>query len=185
MDISSFLFGLLGKRQRRICILTRWLSGSEPCVGGENVQSVFKNLFDCLLYAPIHFALFKDHCRVFNVVGMRIYYSWLTKDELAFIGQCFLNRWELFPKRQFSATSDDFFLMGMQSVIFPMEQRRELVRDVVLLTLTKKDMWYAREMLLYVVQQMLLHQWSDRFVYELHNALQGRFPMEQIMCYYP
>ena len=174
---ENFLFGLLGKRKRRILILARWH------IPGESIQEIVQTFFQTLLYEPIQISLFPDYFRVFPVNGLNIYYNWLTSQERAFIAKLYVERNEFFTDKNFYVNGN-FCLRGPK-LDFPLVYRRELVRDFVnllILKYSKEAPMLPRYVLVYVCQQMMLKKTVDRFILELHSALQGMFNLDLVHC---
>ncbi len=184
MEINLLLFGLLGKRKRRILILTRWLSQSNGSVVGNSIQETVSRFINLILYEPIRIHLLKDGFRIFDPPELVIYYNWLCSDELAIIKELYLNRLDHFKTRNFYV-NDTFHFYGTSTELeLPIENRRELVRDYIgLFYGLQKDRDFVNYVMLYVCQQLLLRKGGpDSFIVGLHHALQGRFELKNILC---
>lgn len=173
---------MLAKRKRRILILARW--HTQQCVPGTKINEIVQNFFEILLTQPIQISLYPEYFRIFPVNGLNIYYSWLFPSERAFIASLFKRRDEAFAERNFYM-NNSFVLRGgvLPKDTFPIEHRRELLRDFVnmfLLKFSKETL--SKYALVYVCQQMMLKTDVDRFVVELHSALQGRFDLNNLHC---
>lgn len=173
--MDNFLFKLLGKRKRRIYILAKW--HSSKCIEGERLEDVMKNFMHCILYNPIEITLYPEYLRIFAIPGLHIYYSWLRSDELEFIKEIYLSRKDYFKNCNFFV--DKAFRFSGCTATFSIQHRRELVRDFVNMYISIKKETFV---LLYVCQQMLLNPKVDRFIVDLHHALQGRFNIKEILC---
>ena len=122
-----------------------------------------------------------DYFKVFNVQGLRIYYKWLFPEERAFLWKLYKNRCEVFPSRTVFVDGG-FVLKGLTSTL-AQEHRRELVRDFVWLGLSQRGVdWNG--LFLRVFQRLMLSSKCDRFVYECHGALQGQYPLKNMLCVY-
>ncbi len=168
--MDNFLFKLLGKRERRIHILTKWRM---KC---ETLSELIIKFVDCILYSPIDVTMYPEYMRIFPTEGLEIYYSWLTCDELENVKTFYLKRRDYFKHCNFF--KDKAFRLWGCTANFKIENRRELVRDFV--NIVKM---YEYE-LLYAVQQLLLNPKADRFVKELHEAIQGRYDIKNLLCIY-
>lgn len=181
--LNFFLFNLLGKRKRRILILTRWLSQSNGSVVGSSIQESFKRFIDLIIYEPIRIHLLNDGFRIFDASELTIRYNWLLSSEIDVINDLYMNRLDYFKTRNFYV-NDTFHFYGTSPLIqLPIENRRELVRDFVGLFFSlQKDVDFANYVLLYVCQQLLLRKNCDMFIVNLHHALQGRCELKNVLC---
>ncbi len=151
-------------------------------VDGDSIQGIFQKFIEVILYAPIDVQLYPDYLRVFKFPGMNIYYNWLLPEERAFVAEMFVNRLDYFKVKNFFANGT-FYLAGECFGDFPIERRRELIRDFVLIVYTvNKDKSFADYVILFVTQQLLLRKDHDKFVDDLHEAMQGKFDVRNIMC---
>lgn len=183
-NLNQFIYNLLGKRKRRILILTRWLSQSNGSVSGSSIQETMIRFINLILYAPIRIHLLKDGFRIFDENDLLVYYNWLYACELEAIKDFYLNRLDYFRVRNFYV-NDTFHLYGTSpEVDLPLENRRELVRDYIgLFYSLNKDVDFVNYVLLYVCQQLLLRKGgADSFLVGLHHALQGRFDLKNLLC---
>jgi hypothetical protein len=186
-DLEQFCYNLLCKRKRRILILTRWHLNKN--VNGDTVDEVISNFFNLLLYSPISLSLHSDHIRLFNSPNLKIYLNWLDKFEREFIAKLYINRLDVFEVNEvfksglFSCRNCKF----NSNTMWPIENRREMLRDFVWLMLQNKSLeHFAKYLFLAICQKLQLEKkdQTDRFVYELYNALQGREKLENIQCFY-
>jgi hypothetical protein len=168
------LFRLLGKRKRRLHILSKW--HSTKSIHGDTLKDVIINFIDCILYKPIEIVMYPEYLRIFPIDGLLIYYTWLTKDELEFIKEVYLNRKDYF--KNCNVFMNKAFRFYGCTANFKIEHRRELVRDFVNIVQNNE---YD---LLYACQQLLLNPKADRFVHELHNAIQGKYDIKNLLCIY-
>lgn len=173
--MDKFLFNLLGKRKRRILILSRW--HMSQCVAGNTFEEIMQNFMECVLYKPIEITMYPEYMRIFPIEGLKIYYNWLFPEELEFVKELYLKRSEYFKSCNFFI--NNAFRFSGATAKFSIQNRRELVRDFVHMYIAIKKEVFT---LLYVCQQMLLNRNVDRFIVDLHHALQGRFNIKNIMC---
>jgi len=178
-ELEIFLYSLLGKRKRRILILTRW--HTTKCIEGDSVQNVIYAFFNCLLYEPLALSLHNDYLKLFNVRGLHIPYEWLLRNELEYIKKLFVNRVEYFTSKEFYVNGT-FTLKTLRGTL-PIQYRRELVRDFIWMVMAQKD-GIGDVIFLRVLQKMLLRDRPDRFVVEMHEALQGRVNVKDVLCVY-
>ena len=182
--INSFLFNLLGKRKRRILILTRWHAQSGDSIIDEsspNLQTLVKRFIELILYEPIRIHLFQDYMRLFDKSGLNIYYNWLFPVEIEFVKEMYMNRLDFFTNRNMyiNGTIHFYGCSGQLSI----ENRRELVRDFVFLFYRiQKDTDFVNYLFLYVCQQLMTRKNCDVFIKDLHHALQGRFDLRNLLC---
>jgi hypothetical protein len=176
--VESFIFDIVGKRNRRLLILTRWLKK----------QIDIQKLFEIILYGPVKLEITHDRCQLLDCTFLDIEYSWLTKQERDMVIHFFVNRYTFFSDVQFYKTEGTFRLRHCKydcTKVWPIEQRRELLRDFIWLLMSKKELTIEPESLLVAVgQKMMTEKRCDRFIKEMHNALQGRANVKEILCYY-
>lgn len=182
--LQTFLYSLLGKRRPRMMLLIRWHARSAS-IEGRNVEEVAWNFIHTILYEPLAFSLHSEHIKLFNIPGLYIPYAWLNPGQLHFIKQVYLRRDLGGGGRLERYAAGGFSLKNL----FPGEDiklawRRELVRDFVWLFLSRKDL-PGHDLFLYIFQRMLLEENVDRFVVEMHEALQGRANPREVLCIYP
>ena len=173
--VESLIFDVIGKRNRRLLILTRWLK--------KKVD--IQQFFEIILYKPVQLELIHDRFQLVDCSFFDIEYSWLTKQEREMVIKLFINRYNYFGDVQFYKTEGTFRLRQCKLVCkWPIEQRRELVRDFIWLLTSKKEN-NPEILLLRVCQQLMTQEEKcDRFVKEVHNALQGRGSLKDLICYY-
>lgn len=169
--MDNFLFGLLGKRKRRLHILSKWR------IEATDVKDLIYKFIDCILYKPIEISMYPEYIRIFPMEGLQIYYTWLTSEELEFIKELYLNRREYFKKCEVFMHKA-FRFTGCKGNL-KIEHRRELARDFVNIIKTN----YQCD-LLYACQQLLLNPEADRFIKELHEAIQGKYEWKNLLCVY-
>jgi hypothetical protein len=171
LDISAFIFGLLGKRRRRAHILAHWHTGK--CIGGETDARRVVFLFtDWILNKPIHLSMYPDYFRIFPVGGLNIYYTWLLPHEREFLIELYNRRTEYFASTQHFA-SGGFQLLGCKNAEFSLENRKELVRDFFIMFRTVVK--WSDYVLVHACQQLLIQSGGkDMFIRELHEGAQGR-----------
>ncbi len=149
---------------------------------GDSIQDIFQKFIEVILYAPIDIQIYPDYIRVFRYPGMNIYNNWLLPEERAFVAELFVNRLEYFKIKNFYANGT-FHLAGECTGDFPIERRRELIRDFVgVVGVVYKDKLFVQYVMLYVVQQLLLRKDHDVFIDDMHDALQGKFDLKNILC---
>ena len=179
-ELQNFLYSLLGKRKRRLLILTRW--HTTKCVDGKDTQEVLFNFLQIILYQPLEISLHKEYVKLFAIHGLHIPYDWLLPSERKFIMHAFYNRLELFKHREFYLNGN-FTLKTLRGEL-PIEYRRELVRDLVWFSLSMKGKQQIGAVLfLRIFQKLLIERPEpDRFVREMHEALQGRCKIREVLC---
>ena len=163
MDL--FIYNLLCKRGRRRRILLNW--HSSKCMDGNDVTTVFYNFSCTILYDPLRVSFHREYLRLFETTTLlKVPYSWLQElDEREFLKQA----------------------SGRYQPEWKIEHRRELLRDFMLMTMTHKE-WgdYCRTYVwVAVCQRMMGEKRVDRFVKEMHNALQGDNDVDKVLCWYP
>lgn len=178
--LESFIFDILGKRNRRLLILTRWLTKE------INLQK----LFECILYQPVKLQITNDRVRILDCDFLDIEHGWLTQEERKMLETLFVHRYTLFGDVQFFKTEGTFMLRQCKintNKLWPIEQRREILRDFVWLLISKKDIQiYPESLLLGICQKLIAtRKKPDRFIEEMHNALQGRGNINEVLCVYP
>lgn len=189
MNLQNFLYSLLGKRKRRILILSRWHSSTEPPISGcENIQDAFVAFIKCLLYEPLSISMYPDHFKLFQVTGLKIYYAWLLPIEKQYIKHLYMNRFDYFHcKQQFANGQFAFSKSSIPQNFLPLQYRRELVRDFVWMFMARKDFSQINTwVIMYVLQQLMIDQRNtcDRLIVELHAAIQGKAELKNILCIY-
>lgn len=178
-ELENFLYSLLGKRKRRILILTRW--HTTKCIFGDTFEEVTFNFFRCILYEPLAISLHKTHLKLFNVNGLNIPYEWLLPHERQYVLHLFVNRFEYFKQKEFYLNGG-FTLKFLRGTLSK-QYRREILRDFVWMCQTKDSI--GSVIFLRVCQRLLAKpKVCDRFIHELHEALQGRAKMSEILCIY-
>jgi hypothetical protein len=171
--VESLVFDTLGKRNRRLLILTRWLT--------KKVD--IQHMFETILYSSVKLELTHDRLQV--VETLDIEYSWLVKSERDMVIKLFVNRLSYFSDVQFYKTEGTFRLRNCKvECKWPIEQRRELLRDFVWLFMSKKGVINPEFVLVALCQKMMTEKRCDRFIREVHNALQGRGNLSEILCYF-
>lgn len=174
-EIETFLYSLLCKRKRRACILMHWFA----C---KSCPFELEDFFKYLLTEPIKISIYPQYFRIFEKQGLNIYYTWLTESEQAFIKKMFKHRMQLFKSNEFYMNSTGFLLRNciFSSLnMWPIENRREMLRDFVCMFLSKFE--FGNVLLVGICQKY----WHlDRFVLELHNTLQGRGEIKDVLCVY-
>lgn len=186
MDLQNFLYSLLGKRKRRILILSRWHGSSVPIANCNSFQEVLIAFFKCMLYEPLQISMYPDHLKLFQVQGLPIYYAWLLPHEKEFVKHLYLNRHDYFLiKQQFANGQFVFSKATIPQNYLPIQYRREVVRDFVWMFMARKDFAdINHSVLVYVAQQLLIERLEcDRFIIELHAALQGKFELNNMLCF--
>lgn len=171
--MNSFIFDVLGKRNRRLLILTRWFQKKIDIT----------QFFEMVLFSPLHIEMTQDKIRILNCDFLDIEYGWLMKHEKETIHSIFVQRFSVFQDVQFFKTEGTFLLRKTkENYEWPMEQRRELVRDLIMLVMSKKDSKVVPESVILQVCQTMKRR--DRFLSEVHDALQGRGNVNEVLCYY-
>ena len=185
-DLEQFFYNLLCKRKRRILILTRW--HSSKCTEGNDIHTVITNFFKLLLYEPIRFQLHHDHIKIFQGSSLKIPFIWMNDWERSFICKLYVNRKEVFNHVQVF-TNNGLACTNCKynsASLWPIENRREMLRDFIWLTLKNKQIHNQGYFLFKSVCERLKLEIKeqDQFVNELYNVLQGREKIEHLQCYY-
>ena len=152
------------------------------CVPGDTAEQVIQTFLSYILYEPLQLSLYSSHIKLFNVPGLKIPYEWLLPNERVYVNHLFENRFEHFKHKEFY-TNGTFSLKYVNGTL-PIQYRREMVRDFVWMALSAQKNGLSRGILVRVTQKMLLCDKCDRIVLEIHEALQGRFDVKQILCIY-
>lgn len=168
--MDNFLFQLLGKRKRRLHIIAKWQ------IEATDVKDLIYKFIDCILYKPIEIIMYPEYIRIFPIEGFEIYYNWMTSKELEFIKELYKNRREYF--KTCNVFMNKAFRFSGCTGKLKIEHRRELARDFVNIV---KNYKYE---LLYACQQLLLNPNADRFINELHEAIQGKYEWKNLLCVY-
>ena len=182
MDV--FFYNLLCKRKQRIFLLIYW--HSYKCVHGNDTKSIIHNFFKIILYEPLSISFTPNCINLFNRKdqNLQINYSWLwnNKSHKEFVTNVYNNKHKHFKKIETNLLTDCIIPFKWR-----IEHRRELFKDFVLLTITHKEFgpMFENYIFVHVCQQLMLQNNVDRFVLELHDALQGRNKIETILCWYP
>jgi hypothetical protein len=181
-ELQNFLYSLLGKRKRRLLILTRW--HTTQCVPGETTEEVMCNFCKYLLYEPLELCLYKDHFKLFAIQGLKIPYDWLLPNERKYILHVFVNRYDYFTEQKHFYLNGNFTLKAIRGEL-PLQYRREIVRDFMWMCMSSKHYPIGRILFLRICQRLLReHSPPDRFLLQMHEALQGRCKLQDVMCIY-
>lgn len=174
---------MLCKKKRRLHILLRW--HCSKCTEGDDFETVVANFFKIILYTPLKIALFTTHIQLFQIsTQLIIPYSWLNPHEKSLLQEVMINRKEYFGNIQ-NFVNDGFLMKDYKKPIdWSIQHRREILRDFVLFCYSKKDI-HSTYLFLSVCQKLMLNAKNvDRFVLELHNAIQTGYPISNILCVY-
>lgn len=149
-------------------------------MAGTTAEQVLLNFFNCLLYEPLRISLYPNHFKLFNVVGLDIPYDWLLPNERKYIAHVFLHRFEFFKTNQFYPNGS--FVLKFMTGTLPLRYRRELARDFLWMAMAQKENGLGSGIFLRVIQKMCLRDKPDPLVLQMHEALQGRFDVRDILC---
>jgi hypothetical protein len=175
--LEFFIYNLLCKRKRRTVLLLRWNSGKNPPVDGRTLDEIVFNFIDIILHKPVDISIHTDHINLFAARGLDIPLLWLNSDELAQIKELYLNRTEHF--KHCSVQSNFVKCFGFKgNVEYRLKNRRELVRDYISLV---ESRGYSFDCLKAVQKMWLLYK-DDRFILELHEILQNRGKLGELLC---
>lgn len=160
--------------------MTRW--HTTKCVEGKDTEEVLLNFAKIILYQPLEISLHKDYFKLFAIKGLHIPYDWLLPNERKFIWHVFYNRIEVFKQREFYLNGN-FTLKTLRGEL-PMQYRREILRDLAWFCLSTVGKTQIGSVLFLRVFQKLMIERSapDRFVMEMHEALQGRCKVNEVLC---
>jgi hypothetical protein len=179
-ELQNFLYSLLGKRKRRLLILTRW--HSTKCVAGDTTEQVMLNFCKCILYEPLELSLHTDHLKLFATTqGLRILYDWLLPNERKYVLHVFVNRYDYFKQEKHFYLNGNFTLKAIRGEL-PEHYRREIIRDFVWMCMSSKHQPVGAILFVRICQKLLLERPTDRFVREMHEALQGRCKLKDVLC---
>jgi hypothetical protein len=172
--MNSFIFDVLGKRNRRLLILTRWFTRKID----------IQHFVEMVMFAPLKIEMTQDKIRLLDCDFLDIEYGWLMKHEKEYIQTMFIQRYTLFEDVQFFKTDGTFLLRKTRKTYqcWQLEQRRELVRDLFMLIMSKKDLDVVPESVILGICQLMKRR--DRFLSEVHDALQGRGNIAEVLCVY-
>jgi hypothetical protein len=174
-ELETFLYSLLCKRKRRVCILLHWFA----C---KSFPYELDEFFKLILTEPIKISIYPQYFRIFERQGLNIKYTWLSPEEQKFIQKMFKHRGQLFQSIEFymnsSFTLRRCVFNGLE--MWPIQNRREFLRDFVCMFLSKFE--FGNLLLIHICQKY----WQmDRFILELHDTLQGRGgEVKDILCVY-
>ena len=185
--MEQFVYNLLCKRKRRILILTRWHTSKS--IDGDDAHTVITNFFKLLLYEPINIHLNHDHIKTFAGSSLKIPFVWMNDWERGFIKKLYIDRNNVFENVQTFNNNNTFVCNKCKfnnASIWPIENRREMLRDFVWMTIQNKKFQISGPFLFKsVCERLKLDKKNlDQFINELYNALQGREKLEHIQCYY-
>ena len=178
-ELQNFLYSLLGKRKRRLLLLTRW--HTTKCVQGDSTEEVMLNFCKCMLYEPLELSLYKDYLKLFAIPGLSIPYDWLLPNERQFVLHVFINRYDYFKQEKHFYLNGNFTLKAIRGEL-PVQYRREVVRDFVWMCMSSKHQPVGAILFLRICQKLMLEHADDCFLLQLHEALQGRCKLKDVLC---
>lgn len=184
--VNCFITNLLGRRSRRIPILYRWNTVSQPCKG-DTLESVVETLINTLLYGEIclemtHAALYpfgmsKGH-------GLSIPFTWFTRQELETIKWIHCKRTELFKceRRHLNDKNNFVLTQFMGKLTLSIEHRRELVRDFTGMCLVQKSPERFHYAIMLALHKMIHGNCVDQFIVGILRLLDGNCRFDQVLC---
>ena len=119
LNLTQFLFELLGKRKRRIHLVARWHS-----TGGGGKDYLYE-FVDHLLHRQINFSMHNDYFCIFDDQSFPINYTWLTPREREFVAAAYEQRDEIFKIIRISPSGTFFFGQCRITGVLEIERRRE------------------------------------------------------------
>lgn len=184
--LDILIYQLLCKKSRRKMILCHWHSGDNPPVEGNSFDKVVANFFDAILYLPLKVSLHNDHLNLFEKPLLPIPYAWLESHERQTVTELVTRRKEYFESCELY-TSGAFSLRRYKKhVEWRIEHRRELLRDFIMICLTKKDfgVYPTNQLMLRVSERLLSKPYHDRFIDEVYACVQGKAEYQTILCFF-
>jgi hypothetical protein len=167
-------------------ILCHWHSSASPPVEGDSFDKVVANFFDAILYLPLKVSIHNDHLNLFEKPILPIPYAWLEPHERQTITELVTKRREYFESCELY-TSGAFSLRKYKKTVeWRIEHRRELLRDFIMICLTKKDfgLYPTNQLMLRVSERLLSKTHHDRFIDEVYACVQNKAEYHTILCFF-
>jgi hypothetical protein len=183
MDI--LLYQVLCKKSRRKMILCHWHSADTQPMEGESFDKVVANFFDAILYLPLKVSLHHDHINLFEKPILPIQYAWLEDHEKTTIKEMVSKRREYFESCELYTSGSFSLRRYKKNVEWRIEHRRELLRDFIMICLTKKDFgrYKTDQLMLRVSERLLAKPYHDRFIDEVYACVQGKAEYQNMLCW--
>lgn len=173
--MDTLIHNLLCKRKRRLELILYWHSDSIPFEAETNLLNIIYRFINIILYDPVQVSMHADYFYVLR--ELKIPYALLTAEEREIVKNLFSNRCEYFGSCEFYVTNYKL-TRYRQRLELSMQHRREIVRDFIGL-LFKKHYQCA---VLHVIQRLLIEKSNDLFLIAVHEVLQGRTKLSELLC---
>lgn len=182
--VESFFYRIFGDPLKRREILIHWHSLETLHKKYTRLADFFEEFIYTILYEPISFHMYADRFQVFGD-KLPIRYEWLSQEDQTTLISMFANRKALFvvckefENNQFDCNT--FTFEGEKQLINHI-WRRQIVRDFVWIVATKNISHVVLELIV-ALQQVLLSKKSDVFVSAIHDAIQGRMRLTDVIAW--
>lgn len=184
LDIELFLYRILADPQQRRKILIRWHSVAYAKEKVTRLADIFESFIHTILYEPMEFHLFADRLHVFGPL-LPIRFEWLSQADCTFLINLYACRVNLFKSRkEYENNQFDYsnFTFGGEREMVSFIWRRQIVRDFVWMVAAKNVNYMVAELIV-SIQGVLLHKPGNMFLNAIHQGLQGRVLLSEVLAW--
>lgn len=183
LDVELFLYRILADPSQRRKILIRWhsVAGKEKT---PRLADAFESFIHTILYEPLSFHLFADRLHVFGP-SLPIRFEWLSAVDRSFLVNLFACRVNLFKSRkEYENNQFDYsnFTFDGEREMVSIIWRRQIVRDFVWMVAATNVNYMVAELIV-SIQGVLLNNPSNIFLSALHQGLQGRVRLSEVLAW--
>lgn len=173
-QVQNFIFGLLGKRNRRLYILRHLKSTNSG--HKRSPQERIQTFVQKILYEPVYLQITNTCLSVWRN-EFSIPFTWMTEEERMFVVKMHACRKHLFKsiaENESSVYLKDFVYNHQ---LWAIEWRREFLRDYIFDVLSStKEKLAIQTLFIQITQQLILNPSNeekiDPFLMDVHHVLQ-------------